>query len=69
MSQADALRTLQEYRIYKLTSDGHVESAPDVIECQDDGEAVERARAQLDDKDIEIWLHDRRVAVIKAKPT
>jgi hypothetical protein len=69
MSPVDTPKALREYRIYRLTTDGHIESPPDVIECEDDDDAFERARAQLNGNDIEIWLGERRVAVIKAKPT
>jgi hypothetical protein len=70
MKEGDRLRgAMPGYRVYKLTPDGHVDGLPDVIDCQDDDEAVALARSQQKGNDLEVWQGERRVAVLKTKPT
>lgn len=56
---------MPEYRLYRLTPDGHVSGPADIITCADDGEAIAQAHARLAGKDLEVWQDDRRVALIK----
>ena len=53
------------YRIYTIR-DGHISGPPEVIECADDEEAVEKARQQHNDRDIEVWRGAERVADLKS---
>ena len=46
---------VRSYRLYVLDRDGHVKEAPQIIECKDDDEAIQRARQSLAGKPIEIW--------------
>lgn len=45
---------MEQYRVYVLDADGHVRDPPDVIECPDDGAAIEQARQRLDGRVIEV---------------
>ena len=56
---------MPDYRVYRLTPDGHVGAPAEVISCADDSEAVAQGRALLGDKDLEIWLHDRRITTLR----
>ena len=53
------------YRIYTLDHDGRIDGRPVEVECNDDDDAVARARQVKDDKPREVWHLDRRVAEIK----
>lgn len=55
---------MPEYRIYSINADGHVASPPEIVECESDGEAADKARLLLDGKHLEIWDGTRRVAVL-----
>jgi hypothetical protein len=37
------------------------------LDCADDAEAVERAKQLLDGHDVELWLLDRKVAMLDHK--
>jgi hypothetical protein len=39
---------MEQYRVYILDAEGHVNDPPEVIECPDDGAAIEQARQLLD---------------------
>jgi hypothetical protein len=58
---------MEQYRVYVLDAEGHVQDAPEVIECPDDGAAIETARQLLDGHVIELWNGSRRV--ISLAPT
>ena len=60
---------MSEYRVYRLAADGHIVSPPDIMDCRNDAEAIKRAHALSNGKDLEIWQGDRRVALLKAAPT
>jgi hypothetical protein len=51
-----------EYRIFSITDDDHIAGPAQTIECEDDREAVEKARQFLDENILEIWEQARRVA-------
>lgn len=55
------------YQFYKLDLHGHIRSLPDPVECSDDDDAIEKARARAKNCSIEIWDLKRRVAVIEAQ--
>jgi hypothetical protein len=52
------------YYVYHVKTDGHVFSRT-TIYADDDEQAVEKARAHLDGRDIEVWDLDRKVGVLK----
>ena len=45
---------MAEYRAYTVNDDGHLISFKAII-CQDDREAIEQAKAMLDDPAIMVW--------------
>ena len=55
------------YQFYKLDLRGHIKGLPDPVECSDDDDAVEKAKARAKNCVIEIWDLQRRVAVIAAQ--
>jgi hypothetical protein len=52
------------YRAYLLSND-HIQKPPYLIEAGDDGAAVEQARQLVDGHDVELWLGDKCLAVLK----
>ncbi len=61
------LGEMEQYRVYVLHADGHVHDPPQVIECPDDGAAIEQARQLLDGRVIEVWHHSRRVITLEPR--
>ena len=55
------------YRIYTIGRGGHFLGSPDVVECADDKEAVEKAMQLAGDLDVEIWDHRRLVAPLPVR--
>jgi hypothetical protein len=56
------------YRIYTVGRGGHFLGGPEVVECGDDKEAVERATQLASGFDIEIWDHKRLVTPLPGIP-
>ena len=57
------------YRIYVLGEGGHrFLRAPEVVECANDKEAVEKAAQLAAGFDVEIWDHKRFVARLPSSP-
>jgi hypothetical protein len=54
------------YSVYIIGPDGHIEGRID-LQCADDDEAKERAKALVDGHDLELWQLDRQIATFKAK--
>jgi hypothetical protein len=52
---------MREYRFYTLGGDDHVARPPDIVECQDDQEAIAKALYLFDGAPIEIWDGERLV--------
>jgi hypothetical protein len=52
------------YRAY-LLSNNRVEKPAHIIEAPDDGAAVEQARQLVDGHDVELWLGEKCLAVLK----
>jgi hypothetical protein len=61
-------RAMPYYRIYTVTQDGHIQSAPVSLHCDSDRAVIERAEAMKDGLDLEVWQCRRRVAVLKGVP-
>jgi hypothetical protein len=57
------------YRIYTVGRGGHFLGAPDVVECADDKEAVDKAMQLAGGLDVEIWDHKRFVARVPWQST
>ena len=57
---------MSAYRIYELTADDHVAAPPTIVDCADDGAAIEKAKQRLDRRIIEVWQVDR--CVIRIQP-
>ncbi len=57
---------MSAHRIYELTADDHVASAPAVVDCPDDTSAIETAKQRLNGRIVEVWLEDR--CVVRMKP-
>jgi hypothetical protein len=53
---------MPSYRLYTLTSECHITSPPNIVDCKDDQAAVVGAKQALDGRAIEIWNGSRLVA-------
>jgi hypothetical protein len=51
---------MPEYRVYAVGDDGHIFDSAEVI-CENDQEAIARAKAALDNCTIEVWSGARFV--------
>ena len=52
--------------IYSL-QEGRIAGPPEVLQCENDNEAIDKAKQLLDGKALEVRTADRRVAVIDPK--
>ena len=52
---------MPEYRIYIVGSDGHFHSSVP-LECDDDTDAMEKAKQLVYGHDVELWQRDRKIA-------
>jgi len=58
---------MPEYRVYIVGSDCHFyDSVP--LECDDDYEAMEKAKQLVDGHDVELWQRARKIARFDHKP-
>jgi hypothetical protein len=55
---------MAEYRAYILQLDGHVSYRVD-LDCQDEAQAREKAKALVDGLDVELWELDRLIERFK----
>ena len=58
---------MNEYRVYLVDKDGHVDGPPDGFTCESDEAAIERAKHLIGGHDIELWQMDRLVIRLKSK--
>ena len=58
---------MPDYRIYLITQDNHIASAPIRIVCDNDLAAVQQSHKLLDGNDIQLWQGRRLVTQLKAK--
>jgi hypothetical protein len=56
---------MPDYRAYILRPDGHVRDRVD-LNCQDEAQAREKAKALANGHDVELWELDRRIERFKA---
>ena len=57
---------MPEYKVYSLNA-GRIAGPPEVLECDDDADAIDKAKQLLDRNALEVWTTDRRVAVLGPK--
>ena len=54
------------YRIYSVTSDGHIAGPAAVVTCKNDQEAISRAQQLKNGHDVELWDHNRFIVKIRS---
>lgn len=64
--EADRRDTMTDYRAYIIGPDGHFK-ASETISAPDDAAAIEAANKFVGDDGVEVWLLDRKVAVLPAE--
>jgi hypothetical protein len=57
---------MPDYRIIEINKSGRVVGPPHHITCDNDGDAVQKAKPLMDVRDIEVWEGDRVVAQIRS---
>jgi hypothetical protein len=57
---------MADYRVYAIDEKDHIVDAPNVVTCDSDREAIERARTLVNGRDVELWDGRRRVGRIGA---
>jgi hypothetical protein len=58
---------MSDYRCYPITLSGLIDGPARVLDCIDDGSAIEQARAMLPEKHFEIWQGERKVYTTKSE--
>jgi hypothetical protein len=58
---------MPRYRFYRIGDDGHILGMPDVVDCSDDADAIEKATARAITCEIDIWDLGRRVAIVRKR--
>jgi len=53
------------YRFFRVGANGHVFGPPEIMDCTDDDEAVEKAQQLVDGFSVEVWDLTRCVARIE----
>ena len=54
------------YRVYSVTSDGHIVGPAAVVICKNDQEAILRAQQLKNGHDLELWDQDKFIAKIRS---
>jgi hypothetical protein len=54
------------YRVYSVDKDGRASRSVVVLNCANDGEAIEKARSLAKDADLAIWNGPRWIATFKS---
>lgn len=57
---------MPKYRIYRLDKNGRIADADEVIDCDTDKQAIEKAKRMVDGRGIEVWQRARRVVEFKS---
>ena len=57
---------MTNYRAYVIGEDGHFFKAFP-LDCANDGDAMEKAKNLVENHNVELWDHDRKVASFKAQ--
>ena len=58
---------MPEYRASLIGEDGHFQDAVPLI-CDDDADAMEKAKRLVDNRDVELWERARKVATFEHRP-
>jgi hypothetical protein len=53
---------MRAYRVYSITQEKHISGPPAILECDDDHQALERAKRLFKGQALEIWDGGRQVA-------
>jgi hypothetical protein len=56
---------MRHYRLYMIEA-GHIAGPPEILQCQDDQDAIEQARHLFKECVIEVWETTRFIARIEA---
>ncbi len=56
------------FRIFTVGPDQHFSGMPEIVECVDDSEAVDKAMQLANGLDLEIWDNKRMVARVPRSP-
>jgi hypothetical protein len=57
-------RGVRDYKVYVLSPGDHIKSAPRILKCEDDAEAVYMARQLIEGLPLEIWEGARIVTKV-----
>jgi hypothetical protein len=49
------------YRLYFIDRTNHISRPPEMVECADDQEAIQKAKQFVDGHDVELWDGPRLV--------
>jgi hypothetical protein len=52
-------------RLYTLSDDGHISAPAAILDCEQDQEAIETAKRQVDGHAVELWDGARRIAKLE----
>ncbi len=52
---------MPKYRVYFVDRTKHFSRPPEIVECDDDQEAIQKAKQLLDGLDVELWDGPRMV--------
>jgi hypothetical protein len=55
---------MQDYRVYILGPDGHVQGRHD-LRCRNDAEAIKLAKQFVNGHDVELWQLDRQIETFR----
>jgi hypothetical protein len=58
---------MAEYRIYLVTEDDHIATAPIRITCESDAAAIQQSQKLRASRDIQLWQERRLVIRLAAK--
>jgi hypothetical protein len=58
---------VQTYKIYTIDKNGHIAAPAQVIECQDDYAAIEKAQQLRDGVPIELWNGTNFIVRLKSE--
>ena len=58
---------MPEYQAYMIGEDGHIKQRLDLV-CVDEGAAKERAKLLVDNRVIELWQSDHKIATFEPDP-
>jgi hypothetical protein len=58
---------MPEYRIFTIAAGERILTPPEVVDCDDDHEAIARAQQKFDGQVIEVWHMARRVVRLEPR--